>query len=100
MKAEPRGLLLVMMDIDPEHEAEFNEWYEKEHVPERLAVPGFISGRRFRAVEGAPKYLALYELENADVVKSDAYLERLRKSPTEWTQRMRPRFRKIGRAHV
>jgi len=80
-----RGLLLVMMEVDPEHEQEFNEWYDKEHVKERVAIPGFISGRRFRAVEGSPKYLALYELENADVVQSEAYLERLRQKPTPWT---------------
>ncbi len=97
MKSQPRALLLVMMDIEPEHEDEFNRWYESEHVPERLAIPGFISGRRFRAVEGGPKYLALYELENADVVNSDAYLERLKKAPTEWTLRMRPRFKNMVR---
>ena len=92
-----KALLLVMMDIDPEHEEDFNRWYEEEHVPERLSVPGFISGRRFRAVEGAPRYLALYELENADVVKSPEYLEKLKATPSEWTLRMRPRFRNMVR---
>lgn len=34
MCRQGRALLLVMMDVDPEHEAEFNRWYEEEHVPD------------------------------------------------------------------
>jgi hypothetical protein len=41
-----RGLLLVMIDIDPAYEAEFNRWYKEEHYPERMACPGFLTGRR------------------------------------------------------
>ena len=44
MADQGKGLLLVMMDIDPEYEGEFNRWYNEEHVPERLSVPGFLSG--------------------------------------------------------
>jgi hypothetical protein len=73
MRIGDKGLLLVMIDIDPEHEAEFDAWYEKEHLPERLACPGFLTGRRYVAVEGGPKYLALYDLESPDVLESEAY---------------------------
>ena len=66
------GLLLVMMDIDPEHEEDFNRWYDEEHVPERMAIPGFLTGRRYRAVEGGPKYLAIYEIKSPEVLDSPA----------------------------
>jgi len=69
-----RALLHVQMDIDPRHEPEFHDWYWNEHVPERLAVPGFLSARRFETVEGgAPKYLALYDLEDISVLQSPEY---------------------------
>ena len=55
----PKGLLLMMTDIDPAHEEDFNLWYEEEHLDERMAIPGFINARRFTALEGGPKYLAL-----------------------------------------
>lgn len=97
MSSDKSGLLLVMMEVDPEHEDEFNEWYNTEHLTERTQIPGFISGRRFRAVEGAPKYLALYELQSPDIVHSEAYLERLQKAPTPWTLKMRPLFKSVTR---
>lgn len=86
-----RGLLLIMMEVEPEHEEEFNRWYWEEHVPERLAVPGFISARRYQAVEGEPKYLALYEVESADVLQSEAYKTALANA-TPWTNRMRQHY--------
>ena len=89
-----KGLLIVMMDIDPEVEEEFNRWYNEEHVPELMVIPGFLRARRFRAVEGKPRYLAMFDLESPDVLKSEAYL----KLPvTEWRQRMRPHFRNLVR---
>lgn len=88
MSERPRGLLLVMMDVDPEHEEDFNRWYDEEHVAERLSVPGFVSARRFRAVEGAPKYLALYELEGPEVLDTDAYRYWHAEGQTEWTKRI------------
>lgn len=84
---ERQGLLLVMMDIDPSREDEFNRWYEEEHVPERLAIPGFHRARRYRAVHGAPKYLALYDVESADVLNSPEYLKYYSGTgETEWTR--------------
>lgn len=85
------GLLLIMMEVEPEFEEEFNRWYWEEHVPERLALPGFISARRYQAVEGEPKYLALYEVESAEVLQSDAYRAALANA-TPWTNRMRQHY--------
>ncbi|MGH7984845.1 MAG: hypothetical protein ACREQX_00945 [Candidatus Binataceae bacterium] len=90
------GLLAVWTDIDAEAEAEFNRWYDTEHVPERVALPGFLSGKRYVAVEGQPKYLALYDLADENVLKSDAYLK-ITKSPSEWTGRITPHFRNTSR---
>jgi len=88
MKHTERALLLVMMDIDPEHEADFDRWYEEEHIPERMAIPGFVSARRFRAVEGGPKYLALYELESPEALDSEAYRYWYGEGRTDWTRRI------------
>jgi hypothetical protein len=85
------GLLAVWTDIAPEVEREFNQWYNTEHIPQLLGVSGFLSGRRYQAVEGEPRYLALYDLTDAEVLKSDAFRQ-VRELPTEWTKKMRPHF--------
>jgi hypothetical protein len=90
-----RGLLLVMIDIDPAYEADFNRWYREEHYPERMACPGFLSGKRFVALEGEPKYLAIYELESPAVLESPEY--RKIAPPSEWTQKLKPHFVKYLR---
>lgn len=87
------GLLLVMTDVDPVCESEFNRWYEEEHIRERLSIPGFLRARRFVAVEGSPKYLALYDLTGPEVLQSEAYLRRRNEGATEWTQRMEAKFK-------
>ena len=95
------GLLAVWCDVDPEPEPEFNAWYTREHVPERVGIPGFHRGRRYVAQEGGSpgtqKYLALYETESLETLASAAYLERL-DNPTPWTRRMIPLFKNALRA--
>jgi hypothetical protein len=77
-----RALLLVMLDIDLSvDEDEFNRWYFEEHIAERLACPGFISARRFIAVHGQPRYLALYEIDSPDALTTPQY-QKLARSPT------------------
>ncbi len=89
------GLLLVMIDVDPAHEEEFNRWYDEEHLPERLQCEGFLSGRRYLSVEGEPKYLAIYELEDPEVLDREAYRRLL--PPSEWMQRLTPHFTRLVR---
>jgi len=71
---EKRPLLVVRMNFNlPEKEAEFNEWYNRVHVPDMLRVPGVISGARYEVVRGRkthPKYLAIYEIENEGMIDS------------------------------
>jgi hypothetical protein len=80
-----RGLLVVLMDPHEGHEGTLNRWYDEEHLAERSRVPGVLSARRWTAVEGSPKYLAMYELESPDVVQSEPYLQQKR-NPTPLTE--------------
>jgi hypothetical protein len=91
------GLLLVMVDVDPEDEEELNRWYRDEHIAERLAIPGFRRARRFKAVEGSPKYLALYELDSPDVVQSGAYKHMKGAGQTGWTDRIEAKYKRFIR---
>ena len=91
------ALLMVYVDIDVEHDAEFNAWYDQEHLAERLSAPGFLDGARYEAVKGGPRYLAVYELESAETLQSDEY-RRQSQNPTPWTDRMSPTV--IGRSMV
>ena len=90
MSDKRRGLLLVMIEVDPAHEEEFNRWYNEEHFPERQACPGFLGARRFVAVEGEPKYLALYDLESPEVLQSAAYQKIY--PPSDWTKQVSKHF--------
>ena len=84
------ALLLNAMSVPPEHEQEFNEWYNTEHIPALAAVPGTLCARRYRGEGAAQRYLALYHLESPDVPESAAWKEA---ANTPWTERMRPHFR-------
>ncbi len=66
-------LLVVRVDIAPALETEWNQWYDQVHLPEILKVAGFLSGRRYRSVEGTPKYMTLYELEGVQAFYSEAF---------------------------
>ncbi|MBS0642486.1 MAG: DUF4286 family protein [Acetobacteraceae bacterium] len=84
------GLLVNAMNVLPEHEAEFNEWYDHEHIPALAAVPGVLSARRFRDMTGTHRYLALYHLQSADIPNGEAW-KKAANSP--WTDKLRPHFR-------
>jgi hypothetical protein len=91
------GVLLVLNDVVAEFEEEFNLWYQQQHVPERLALPGFRTAKRYRALEGGPSYMAVYECDSIAVLASKAYQERLA-NPTDWTRKIMPGFRNMLRA--
>ena len=94
-KTRGTGLLMVWTDIDPEFEAEFNRWYDEEHIGHLLRVPGFLSAGRYAALKGGPKYLALYELEDHNVLRSAAYLDAVKYQPSP--QRTKTGTSRIGR---
>lgn len=68
-----KGMLLTSMNVDAADEAEFNRWYDREHLEERVAIPGFLEARRYVAHDGNPKYLSLYSTETFEVLDSPAY---------------------------
>jgi hypothetical protein len=85
------ALLLNAMSVAPEHEREFNDWYNTEHIPALAAVPGTLCARRYCGTgAAAQRYLALYYLTSAEVPKSTAWKEA---ANSPWTERMRPHFR-------
>ena len=83
-----RGLLLTMTEPPPAMEEEFNAWYDDEHLAERLAIPGFLSAKRWVAdvKPGQGKYLGTYELESPDILQSAPYLARFQ-NQTPWSRR-------------
>jgi hypothetical protein len=90
-------MLLTSMNIDAAHEAEFNRWYDREHLEERVAIPGFLEARRYVAHEGNPKYLSLYSTETFEVLDSPAYRTALA-NQTAWSKANIARFKDMIRA--
>lgn len=90
------GLLAIWNGIEPGHDEAFLRWHVGEHIPERLSVPGFLRARRYRAFAASPSYFNFYEVDNPDVLRSKAYLDRLN-DPSEWTRRVVPHFTDTSR---
>lgn len=92
------ALLALWNDVDPLREAEYNEWHAREHVPERLTVPGMVWALRYIRVEAGPtpRYLTLYGLRDTDVLDSAEY-RRLLAEPSPASRAMRPALRNIAR---
>jgi len=81
--------VVIWCDMDPAYLTEHDNWHSSEHLPERMAVPGFLRGRRCAAsdpVAPQPRFV-LYELGNIAVSSSPPYLERLN-NPTHWSKRV------------
>src|ERR1700743_1704055 len=92
-----KGMLLTSMNIDAANEAEFNRWYDREHLEERVAIDGFLEARRYVAHEGHPKYLSLYSTATFEVLNSPAYRTALA-NQTKWSQDNISRFKNMIRA--
>jgi hypothetical protein len=84
------GLLVNAMNVGAEQEAEFNEWYDHEHIPALAAVPGVLSARRFKDPAGTHRYLALYHLKMPEVAMGTDWKNA---AASPWTERLRPHFR-------
>jgi hypothetical protein len=92
-----KGMLLTSMDIGAADEAEFNRWYDREHLEERVAIDGFLEARRYVAHEGKPKYLSLYSTATFEVLDSAAYRTALA-NQTAWSKANISRFKNMIRA--
>jgi hypothetical protein len=84
------ALLLIAMNVAPEHESDFNEWYNTEHLPQLGAVPGVLCARRYRGASATQRYAAIYHFANPEVPNSAAWKAA---ANTPWTERVRPHFR-------
>lgn len=94
-----KGVLAIWNDIADGGRQLFYEWHIREHIPERLSIPGFLVGRRYRAVDDrtSPEFFTLYEVESFDILCSDEYRARLNR-PTELTRKATSYFRNTSRA--
>jgi hypothetical protein len=92
-----KGMLLTSMDIGVSDEAEFNRWYDREHLEERVAIDGFLEARRYVAHDGKPKYLSLYSTATFEVLDSPAYRIALA-NQTAWSKANISRFKNMIRA--
>jgi hypothetical protein len=84
------GVILVSMNVDPDREDEFNDWYNTEHIPHFNRLPGVLAARRFRAIAseggGDPRYVALYHVENTNIYATPGWVAA---NETPWILRMR-----------
>ncbi|NML30674.1 DUF4286 family protein [Paraburkholderia antibiotica] len=97
-EANRSALLMVSMEPPASLEEEFNDWYDTEHFPQRLALPGFLSASRWVCIDGWPRWMALYDLASIDALESDAYRSVSGAQSTPWSRRVLPRT--VGRSRV
>jgi hypothetical protein len=96
VEASGRAVLVVHVEVDEGDVEELNRWYEEEHGPERMAMPGFVSMRRFASSEGGTRFLAIYELESAEAATSPEYMSQ---KQSEWAGQVQAKWKKWDR-HV
>jgi hypothetical protein len=90
------AVVAIWNDILPDERTTFIEWHNREHIPERVAIPGFRRGRRYFAADAAPQYFTLYEADDDAVLTGPDYLARLN-NPTPWTRQATQAFRNTAR---
>jgi len=96
MPLRGKGMLIVYNEVKPPDERDFNEWYNREHIDERVNLPGFHRARRYVAVRASPKYLATYECDTVDDLATPGYLALLA-NQTPWSQAVMARFTQFRR---
>jgi hypothetical protein len=91
-----KGAVIIRFDRPPGTLDAFYDWMIGEHMPERLSIPGFLLGRRFRRTSGPDRFLTIYEVEGMHVLRGPHYLERLN-NPTPLTRRTQPQSTNLSR---
>jgi len=94
---QPLGLLMAAFDITACPEDEFNDWYDTEHVPDRVKVPGFLTLERWVDADNPQVALAIYDLQSTEVLQSPQYLPIGYRNPSPWTRRLMPMCRRVLR---
>ena len=90
------GMLAIWHDVEAEFAAQIDDWYNRQHHAERVALPGFLRARRYRNLGDGPRYFCRYDVASAAVLASAAYLQVLN-NPTDWTLRVMPHYRDMNR---
>jgi hypothetical protein len=91
------AFLAIWHDIEPSSWEDYMEWHTREHMPERLSIPGFRTGKRLINHDlETYRYGTVYAGDDLEVFRSPAYLERLN-NPTDWSLRVQPAFRNFLR---
>jgi len=85
------GLLFATMEPPANIEEEFQDWYDTEHFPERESCPGFLTANRFVCIDGWPRYLAMYDLEDVEVLRGEGYHRIAHGRYSAWTHRIIPK---------
>jgi len=88
-----KAAVAIWCEVAAEVRAEFDDWHAREHMPERLSIPGFLRGSRWVGEAG---YFMLYEAKDEATITSGPYLERLN-NPTPWSRKMMPHHRNMVR---
>jgi hypothetical protein len=98
MALRGRAFLAIWHDIAREAEAEYGVWHTRQHMPERVGVPGFLVARRYVnwGLE-RERWFTLYETSTLETLGSEAYRARLN-NPTHWSMRTQPNFRNFARS--
>ena len=91
MSLAGQAVVAIWNGIAEEGRTEFYEWHNREHMPERVGIPGFRRGRRYIAKYGHPEFFTLYEADSPEVLVGQDYLGRLN-NPTPWTRKVPPTF--------
>jgi hypothetical protein len=91
-----KGVAAIWHNVEAEAEADYNHWHCHEHMAERVAIPGFLRGRRYVALQAERKFFHFYETETPATLTSPGYLARLNE-PTPWTRRIGPSIRDNNR---
>ena len=92
-----RAAVAMWWDVAPEMSAEWEDWHTSEHMPERLAIPGFLRGTRWVARSGEPSYFVCTKSRTWPTITAGRYLERLN-NPTPWSRKMMPHHRNMVRS--
>jgi hypothetical protein len=93
------GAIAIWNGISEEGRADFYAWHLTEHIPERVGIPGFLRGRRYRAADNEthPEFFTLYETQTFEVTQGVDYFNRLN-APTPWTKRATAHFKTTSRS--
>lgn len=91
-----KGMLVTWMDVDPAEEADFNLWYDREHLAERVAIDGFLEARRWIADKAPTKYFCTYSTDTFEALSGPAY-KKVLANQTDWSNHHISRFRNPGR---